>query len=78
MNAWLFTYPFDTVKTIIQGGDINNKIKQKEVFRNLINKYGYKSLCKGLTPTLSRGFITNAVVFYVNEICQEMAKNFKI
>lgn len=78
VNAWLCTYPFDTAKTIIQGGDVNNKIKQIQVFRNLIEKYGVKSLFKGLAPTLSRGFLTNSVVFYVNEMCQDMAKNLNI
>jgi len=66
------------VKTIIQGGDINNKIRQLEVFKSLINKYGVKSLFKGLAPTLFRGFLTNAIVFYVNEMCQEMAKKINM
>ena len=75
MITWGSTYPFDTVKTIMQGSKCGENLKQMEVFNTLIYNYGIVSLYKGLTTTLIRAFFTNAVIFYVNELCQSFFKN---
>lgn len=69
--SWFITYPFDTLKTVIQT-DYNNKtLSQLEAYKKLVRENNSRIiiLFKGLTPTLIRAFITNAVIFYTNEIC---------
>jgi solute carrier family 25 carnitine/acylcarnitine transporter 20/29 len=70
--AWLSTYPFDTLKTIIQVNTDKKTLTQLEAF-NILKKNtnsNFISLYNGLSPTLFRSFYTNAVIFYSNELCQ--------
>jgi solute carrier family 25 carnitine/acylcarnitine transporter 20/29 len=64
--AWGVSYPFDTMKTIIQGRD--GEIKQYALLKELVCNSGINSLFKGLSPALVRAFFVNAAVFYLNEI----------
>jgi hypothetical protein len=56
------------MKTIIQS-DIDVKHKQYVLFKKIQHEAGILSLFKGLSTTLLRAFFTNAVIFYLNEIC---------
>lgn len=69
--SWILTYPFDTLKTIIQVNDGNKTLTQLEAYYHLVNQTNssFKSLFKGLCPTILRAFITNSVIFYTNEMC---------
>ena len=50
--SWLVTHPFDTIKTIIQMGDIKeNTIKQKEV----IDKLSQEGYLKGILSSYRGG-----------------------
>jgi solute carrier family 25 carnitine/acylcarnitine transporter 20/29 len=64
--TWLASYPFDTIKTIIQGE--KEKITQKLAFRRVINQNGISGLFVGLKPALVRAFFANGIVFYSNEL----------
>jgi solute carrier family 25 carnitine/acylcarnitine transporter 20/29 len=70
--SWLVTYPFDILKSIIQIDKRNPTLTQREAYILLKNQpdYSTKRLFKGLGPTLTRAFYSNAVLFYVNEIGQ--------
>ena len=60
ISSWVFTYPFDTIKTRLQNNSCNS-IKQAM-------KQG--GLCNGLTICLFRSFIVNGVNFYCyNKMC---------
>lgn len=69
--TWFSTYPFDTLKTIIQINKNSKtlsiidayKIHCKETNTRIMGLY------KGVMPTLVRGFYSNAVIFYTNEVC---------
>jgi solute carrier family 25 carnitine/acylcarnitine transporter 20/29 len=52
--VWFITYPFDTIKTIIQTVPIkeNKNIHQKEVFTMLYKQGGIIELYRGATPSL--------------------------
>lgn len=57
INSWLFTYPFDTLKT-------RKQLYQSKSFSELI-KMG--SLFNGIRITLLRAFIVNSTSFYIYE-----------
>lgn len=42
------------------------------MFKGLITENGLASLFRGLGPTLIRGFYANAIIFYTEQMCQEM------
>ena len=67
VTVWLLSYPFDTIKTIIQSDTY--KLKQYDVFKKIIKEGGYHRLFRGLYPTLIRAFNTNGIIFYINELC---------
>ncbi len=72
--TWLITYPFDTLKTIIQTNYNKNTLSIKEAYLINVKSTDTKimGLFKGLGPTLVRGFYCNAVIFYTNEICHRV------
>jgi solute carrier family 25 carnitine/acylcarnitine transporter 20/29 len=76
--SWLITYPFDTLKTVIQTQNQERYLKQIEAYSLISKETNSKFYCifKGLTPTLIRAFIVNAVIFYTNELCQNICKKF--
>jgi len=63
--SWLFTYPIDYVKTLIQSQNINKKIYRSSLECSLI-KYreeGFKTFFKGLGVTMLRSFPVNGAGF---------------
>jgi solute carrier family 25 carnitine/acylcarnitine transporter 20/29 len=71
--SWVFSYPFDPVKTLIQT-NTQFKITQMQAFRYLFTKYGVRGLFTGLTPVLIRTFFVNGVVFCVNDKFRKILK----
>lgn len=55
--SWLFTYPFDVIKTRIQSGEC----------RNFYDSYKCGNLFKGLQICLFRSFIVNSIGFFIYE-----------
>ena len=67
-------YPFDTIKTIIQVQSLSERtMTQLEAFKMVLNDSGVNGLFKGLMPCIIRAFITNAVIFYSNEVIHQVA-----
>ena len=60
--SWLFTYPFDVIKTRIQSGD-------SSTWKNAISKGG---LFKGLTICLIRSFIVNGSSFMAYDYIKKL------
>jgi solute carrier family 25 (mitochondrial carnitine/acylcarnitine transporter), member 20/29 len=72
--TWFITYPFDTLKTVIQTDYDKKTLSQLEAYKKLVreNNSRFFILFKGLTPTLVRAFFSNAVIFYTNEMCHSI------
>lgn len=63
--SWLFTYPIDYVKTVIQSQSLS-KIQYKsatECARVKFQKYGYRTFFKGFGVTMLRSFPVNGAGF---------------
>jgi solute carrier family 25 carnitine/acylcarnitine transporter 20/29 len=65
--TWAISYPFDTLKTIIQGQKV--KMTQLQAFKIVQAERGIAGLFDGLKPALIRAYFANAIIFYTNEIC---------
>lgn len=65
VNSWLFTYPFDTIKTRIQSNNCKTIMEAIKV--------GH--LFNGLNYCLARAFIVNGVNFSVYEYMNKLLKN---
>ena len=65
--SWVFIYPQDKIKTIIQSQNIDSKINIKEIITN-INKQGLKSFYNGFHFALFRAIPLHAGTFMMYEI----------
>lgn len=63
---WVFTFPIDTIKSQIQGGEIG-KHTISSVYGNIMKNHGIKGFFKGLTPCLLRTSITSSSSLFVYE-----------
>ena len=61
INSWLFTYPFDTLKT------------RKQIYqsKSITELWKMGNLFNGLTITLLRAFIVNSTSFYIYELLKK-------
>ena len=65
-NSWLFTYPVDYIKTVMQSQDLGN-LKYRNMWQCAVaqhKKEGYQAFFKGLGITMLRSFPVNAVAFF--------------
>lgn len=63
--SWLFTYPLDYIKTLIQSDDPGNR-KYPTAIKTAMIKYeeeGVRTFFKGLGITMLRAFPVNGVGF---------------
>jgi hypothetical protein len=68
-NSWLFTYPIDYIKTIMQSQNIE-KMKYKGSLECAVKQYrleGYRTFFKGLGITMLRAFPVNGIAFFSYE-----------
>ena len=65
-NSWLFTYPIDYIKTIMQSQDLSTRKYRNsiECARNLYSIEGYRTFFKRLGITMLRSFPVNGVAFF--------------
>ena len=64
--SWLWIYPIDYVKTVMQFQDLGN-LRYKnmwECYSHQYRIYGFRSFIKGLGITMLRSFPVNAVAFF--------------
>lgn len=67
--SWLFSYPIDYIKTVIQSQQIEN-IQYKSAIDCAKKKYkeeGIRTFFKGLGVTMMRSFPVNGVGFFAFE-----------
>ena len=65
-NSWLWTYPVDYVKTVMQSQELGN-LRYRNMWECAQHQYqneGYKAFFKGLGITMLRSFPVNAVAFF--------------
>jgi solute carrier family 25 carnitine/acylcarnitine transporter 20/29 len=68
-SSWLFTYPIDYVKTVVQSQQIEN-IRYKSAIdcaMKVYQKYGVKTFFTGLGVTMLRSFPVNGMGFFAFE-----------
>jgi solute carrier family 25 carnitine/acylcarnitine transporter 20/29 len=64
-NSWLFTYPVDYVKTIMQSQNLEH-VKYRNSWECVRERYhceGYRTFFKGLGITMLRSFPVNGTAF---------------
>jgi solute carrier family 25 carnitine/acylcarnitine transporter 20/29 len=65
-NSWLFTYPIDYIKTIMQCQNLKHK-KYRSTWHCVQEQYkkeGCRAFFKGLGITMLRSFPVNGVAFF--------------
>lgn len=68
--TWLFTYPFDVVKSVVQtlpDGTPGKEARMDVIAKKYYKLHGWRWFFQGLQPTLIRAVPTNAVTFLVYE-----------
>ncbi|XP_067943458.1 mitochondrial basic amino acids transporter-like [Watersipora subatra] len=75
-SSWFSNYPIDVLKTRIQkdGLYVDGKFHYKysgyiDCIRHSVAQDGYSVFFRGLSPTLTRAFVTNAATFPVYTLC---------
>jgi len=69
VSFWATCMPIDTLKTRLQVAPLGTYPHGiRSVFKELIQRDGFLALYRGLTPTLTRAFVVNAVTFFGSEI----------
>lgn len=72
ISAWLFTYPFDVVKSRLQAQSMKPGRRKYDgivdCFRKSYREGGRRVFTRGLSTTLIRAFPVNAVTFYAVEV----------
>uniref|UniRef100_A0A6P7G0P8 Mitochondrial basic amino acids transporter n=1 Tax=Diabrotica virgifera virgifera TaxID=50390 RepID=A0A6P7G0P8_DIAVI len=63
--SWIIPYPLDVLKSKIQVDTSKQFSGVYDCFKQTVNTEGYRSLFRGMTPTLIRAFPVNAVTFFV-------------
>lgn len=77
--TWVVTYPFDTVKTIIQTMPLKDKTpRQIEVFRNLHEIGGVKEIFRGASPSLLLSVIFSSCQFLFFDISKTVITKFTV
>ncbi len=64
-NSWLFTYPIDYIKTVMQSQDLHN-LRYRNSTHCALDQFrteGYRAFFKGLGITMLRSFPVNGVAF---------------
>ncbi|KAK7294190.1 hypothetical protein RJT34_17075 [Clitoria ternatea] len=75
--SWIFCYPFDVVKTRLQG-QTPSSIKYKGIydcFRKSVKEDGYSVLWRGLGTAVTRAFVVNGAIFSAYEITLRLLFN---
>ena len=66
--AWLFIYPQDRIKTIIQSANDNKNINIRTIIKNTYKNGGLKSFYSGFGYAISRAVLLHAGTFMMFEV----------
>ena len=78
MICWLVSYPFDVVKSRLQGDGVE-RIEYKgtmDCFRKTYHSDGIRGFFKGITPTLVRAFPVNATTWITAIMIQRLFSRY--
>ena len=68
ITSWIVTYPFDTMKTIIQTSTLGeSSIRQIDLIKKIKRENGLTRIFKGINASLIYAFSLNSAIFYGNE-----------
>jgi hypothetical protein len=71
--TWIVTYPFDTVKTIIQVSPLSKSSRrQRQVFTELLHLGGIKELYRGALPAMTLSIMFTSLTFLFFEISRKL------
>ena len=66
-NAWLFIYPQDRIKTIIQSNN-TNKVNVMELIKNTYQNGGLRQFYSGFSMAIARAVLLHSGTFCMMEI----------
>jgi hypothetical protein len=72
--SWVFCYPFDPMKTLIQTSEGNKTITQREAYLYIKHNHGIAGFFRGMSPVLLKAFIQHGVVFKTTEVIRNFFK----
>ena len=77
MICWLVSYPFDVVKSRLQGDGMEGTEYKGTIdcFRKTYNSAGIYGFFKGITPTLVRAFPVNATIWITTVMIKRLFKS---
>ena len=81
LSAWVFIYPQDKIKTIIQSCSGNTKYSFRNVIKDLYNQGGYKIFYKGFSWAAYRAILLHSGTFGMMEIltnCNKENANYNV
>ena len=71
--TWIFSYPFDTIKTIVQTASLKDKTPtQLLVLKQLRDQGGIKQVYRGASPSLLLSTLTSSLTFLFFEMCKSI------
>ncbi len=73
MTAWIFIYPQDRIKTILQSQTKNNSVN--DIIKKIYNTGGFKQFYKGFSFALARAVLLHSGTFCTMEILSNYGKN---
>lgn len=78
--SWLFTYPIDYVKTLIQSDDINQRkfVSAIDCVKKQYKAEGIRTFFKGLGITMLRSFPVNGAGFLTFESMMRLTGRKKV
>jgi solute carrier family 25 carnitine/acylcarnitine transporter 20/29 len=68
--AWIFIYPQDRIKTIIQSNNTNDKINIKSIIKKTYEKGGLKHFYSGFSFAIFRAILLHSGTFCMMEILE--------
>ena len=68
--AWLASFPIDCVRAGVQSQDLANKERKtgRQVFHDLMERRGLRSLYRGVSAAVARAFIVSSTRFSAYEV----------
>ena len=59
--AWICNYPVDTLKTVIQGRSMDNRVSMGDAFRSIWESGGVKAFYRGVTASTGRAMLVTSI-----------------